>query len=136
MERIRKGKDVFYLLKEVVLQCPEGNSLKVVVNDGVTKPDKEIVFINGIQRSPESNSCKLVENGRVNILVIRRLSLGKISKSLAAKNNRKELLVGYLLKLSSNQHPGKLGGNVLHFKIKLPVRNNLQVQSALFIKVP
>ena len=120
----------------MVLQCPEGNSLKVVVNDGVTKPDKEIVFVNGIQRSPESNSCKLIENGRVNILVIRRLSLGKISKSLAAKNNGKELLVGYLLKLSSNQHPGKLGGSVLHFKIKLPVRNSLQVQSALFIKVP
>ena len=127
---------MFYLLKEVVLQCPERNSLKVVVNDGVTKPDKEIVFVNGILRSPESNSCKLVENGRVNILVIRRLSLGKISKSLAAKNNRKELLVGYLLKLSSNQHPGKLGGSVLHFKRKLPVRNSLQVQSALFIKVP
>ena len=39
---------MFYLLKEVVLQCPEGNSLKVVVDDGVTKPDKEIVFVTGI----------------------------------------------------------------------------------------
>ena len=102
MERIRKGKDVFYLLKEVVLQCPEGNSLKVVVNDGVTKPDKEIVFINGIQRSPESNSCKLVENGRVNILIISCLSLGKIAKSLPAEDNGKKLSVGDLLKFSSH----------------------------------
>ena len=99
---------MFYLLKEVVLQCPEGNSLKVVVDNGVTKPDKEIVFVNGIQRSPESNSRKLVENGRVNVLIISRLLVGEIAKSFPAKNNWKKLSVGYLLKFSSNQHPGKL----------------------------
>ena len=113
--------------------------MKVVVDDRVTKPDKEIVFVNSIQRSPESNSCKLIENGGVNILVIRRVSLGKISKSLAAKNNRKELLVGYLLKLSSNQHSGKLGemfcANSVLFKRKLPVRNSLQAPPSAKLRI-
>ena len=61
-----------------------------------------------LKKAPERNSCKLVENGRVNVLIISRLLVGKIAKSFPAKNNRKKLSVGYLLKLSSNQHPGKL----------------------------
>ena len=58
--------------------------------------------------SPESNRCKLVENGRVNILIISRLSVGKISKSPPSEDNGKKLSVGDLLKFSSNQLASKL----------------------------
>ena len=66
-------------------------------------------LVNCIERQPESNSCKLVENGWVYILIIGCLNAGKVAKSLLTKSNREELSVGDLLKFSSNQSPGKLG---------------------------
>ena len=74
-------------------------------------PNLTISLVNYIRRQPECDSGKLVENGGVNILIIGCLNGGKVAKSLLAKNNREELSVGYLLKLSSNQSPGKLGGS-------------------------
>ena len=72
-------------LKEVVLQC-NSNS-----NDWMTKHNDQF-FVNDIQRSPESNRCNFIENGRVNILIISCLSLSKIAKSFSAKNNEKKSL--------------------------------------------
>ena len=71
-------------------------------------PNLTISLFSSIRRQPECNRGKLVENGGVNILIIGCLNVRKAAKSMLSKNNRKELSVGYLLKLSSNQHPGKL----------------------------
>ena len=75
----------------------------------LTKICQESIIVCFIEGSPESNRSKLVEDGRVDILIISRLGLGKIAKSLPAKNNGKKLSVGYLLKFGSNQHSSKLG---------------------------
>ena len=93
----------------MVLQQPWDFPLEGVVNDRVSKPDNKFILVNYIRRQPECDSGKLVENGGVDILIIGCLNAGKVAKSLLAKNNREELSVGYLLKLSSNQSPGKLG---------------------------
>ena len=78
------------------------------MNDRVSKPDNKFILVNYIRKQPECDSGKLVENGGVDVLIIGCLNTGKVAKSLLAKNNRKELSVGYLLKLSSDQSPGKL----------------------------
>ena len=59
--------------------------------------------------SPESDCCKLVENGGINVLVVFCVFGDEVTKCLFAENNRKILLVGYLLEFSSNQFSGKLG---------------------------
>ena len=64
----------------------------------------EVVF----QVSPKSNRGKLVENGGVDSLVVFCVFGGEVAKSPLAKNHRKILLVGDLLKLSSDQFSGKL----------------------------
>ena len=93
----------------MVLQQPWDFPLEGVVNDRVSKPDNQFILVNHIRRQPECDSGKLVENGGVDILIIGCLNVGKVAKSLLSKNNRKELSVGYLLKLSPDQSPGKLG---------------------------
>ena len=94
----------------MVLQQPWDFPFEGVMNDRVSKPENKFILVNYIRRRPECDSCKLIENGWVNGLIIGCLNAGKVAKSLLTQNNRKELSVGYLLKFSSNQSPGKLGG--------------------------
>ena len=59
--------------------------------------------------SPKCDCCKLIENGGINVLVIFCVFGDKVTECLFAENNWEILLVGYLLKFSSNQLSGKLG---------------------------
>ena len=79
-------------------------------NDGVAKPDKnpKSVF-SYFQISPECHSRKLVDNGRVNILIVVCVIGSEVAKSSLAENHREILLVGDLLEFSSNKFSRKLG---------------------------
>ena len=79
-----------------------------------TQPNIDSLQIS--QLSPESNCCKFVENGWIKVLVVFCVFGDEAAKSFLPENNWEILLVGDLLKLSSNEFSGRLGEVLMYWR--------------------